>query len=632
MSNVPDERGNSANALPTQPQPVRRAGAFRTSARLLGQCMKGEMASTLGGMALMLIGSLVGLLQPWPLKFIVDAVTTKNATPGFLTYAQNLLEHLLPIGMGKSGLITLLCIALVVIGLLGSAISVLSTWMLISAGLRMVFKLRCQVFEHIQRLELGFHDATTVGDSLYRITWDTYSVQSLFNQGLVPGISAAVTLVGISVVMVSQDWSIGAVALVVGLLLLVLIRRLEKPTTDFSTRVHENESLVSTCVQQTLTGIRAVQAFGGETYEAGRFAHQARRSLVASLRLTVLQTASQSGVALLLAVGTATVIWMAAERVVRGQLSPGDVVLLAGYTALLFKPLETLSYTVSSIQGAVAGAHRVFKILDRNPAIADKPSACPLPPAVCGEIRFDHLFFRYRDDTPVLEDIDLTIPAGTSVAFVGSSGAGKSTLASLILRFYDPQRGTVFLDDRPLQDITLESLRQQITMVPQEPVLFDVSIRENIAYSKPDAKRDEVEGAARAAGAWDFIVKLPQGFDTPVGERGVLLSGGQRQRLSLARAFLKNAPIVILDEPTTGLDAQTEADLLQTMRTLMAGRTTIVISHHLGTVRYVNKIVVLDNSTIRESGTHAELFAAGGLYRKLHDLQFHEQSRPTGAP
>lgn len=610
----------------------RRAGSLATAARLLKMCMPGEQTGTLTGMALMLCGSLVGLLQPWPMKFIIDSVTTQTAPPEFLSQAQHFIAAIIPIGTGKSGLITVLCIALVLISLLAAGISVLSTWMLISAGLRMVFKLRCRVFEHIQRMELGFHDATTVGDSLYRVTWDTYSVQSLFNEGLVPGVSAAVTLVGISVVMVSQDWSIGIVALIVGLLLLLMVRRLEKPTTDFATRVHENESLVSTRVQQTLTGIRAVQAFGGEAHEAGHFAQDARRSLLASLRLTVLQTASQSGVALLLAAGTAAVIWLAAERVIHGQLTPGDVVLLAGYTALLFKPLETLSYTVSSIQGSVAGAHRVFKILDRSSAISDSPSAKPLTTAARGEIHFKDVTFGYRPETAVLSGIDLMIPAGTSLALVGASGAGKSTLAALIPRFYDPQQGTILLDGQPLKNITLQSLRQQITIVPQEPVLFDVSVRENIAYSQPTATIEQVHAAARAAGAWDFISRMPLGFETPIGERGIMLSGGQRQRLSLARAFLKNAPIIILDEPTTGLDAQTEADLLTTMRTLMAGRTTVVISHHLGTVRHVDKIVVLEQGKIRESGTHAQLLASQGLYRTLHDLQFPAATPATGEP
>ncbi len=605
-----------------------RPGAFRTAARLLRLCMGGEVRTAIGGLLLMLSGSVLALLQPWPLKFIMNVVATKSSPPGFLMATQSFVGHLIPIGNSKLGLIGLLCLALLLISLGSAAISVVSTWLLISSGLRMVFKLRCRVFEHIQRLPLSFHDATTVGDSLYRITWDTYAVQSLFNEGLVPGISSVVTLLGIAVVMVGQDWSIAVVALIIGCVLLLLVRRLEKPTTELSTRVHENESRVSTRVEQTLGGIRAVQAFGREAHESTRFANQARESLKANLRLTILQTASQSGVAVLFACGTAAVIWMTARRVIAGELSPGDIVLMVGYTALLFKPLETLSYTASSIQGSVAGAHRVFEILDKKSSISDSPTAAALKNPVRGKIEFDHVSFGYRPEQSVLRDVRLTIPAGSSVAMVGPSGAGKTTLAGLILRFYDPVKGRILLDGCDLREITLESLRRQIAMVPQEPVLFDVSIQENIAYSRPNATEQDVHAAARAAGAWDFIQALPKGFDTPIGERGVMLSGGQRQRLSLARAFLKDACIIVLDEPTTGLDAQTEADLLATLKRLMAGRTTIIIAHHLHTVRHVDQIIVLQGGELIQTGTHDQLLEQDGLYRHLYELQSqpHRQS------
>ena len=609
-----------------------RPGALRTAARLLVLCMGGEVRTTSVGLLLMLSGSLIGLLQPWPLKYIMNVVATKSAPPGFLVATQNFIAHLIPIGNSKLGMIGLLCLALLLLSVGSAAITVISTWLLVSSGLRMVFKLRCRVFEHMQRLPLSFHDSTTVGDSLYRITWDTYSVQALFNAGLVPGISSIVTLVGIAVVMVGQDWEIAVVALIIGCVLLVLVRGLEKPTTELSTRVHEYESRVSTRVEQTLGGIRAVQAFGREALESTRFAKQANESLKANLRLTLLQTASQSGVAVLFACGTAAIIWMTARRVLAGQLSPGDIVLMVGYTALLFKPLETLSYTASSIQGAVAGAHRVFEILDKKPLISDSPHAVAIKKPVLGKIAFEHVAFGYQPDQTVLGGIDLTIPAGTSVAVVGPSGAGKTTLAALILRFYDPAHGRILLDGCDLRDITLASLRRQIAIVPQEPVLFDVSIHENIAYSRPEATLEDVHAAARAAGAWDFIQALPAGFDTVIGERGVMLSGGQRQRLSLARAFLKDARIVVLDEPTTGLDAQTEADVLSALRRLMAGRTTIIIAHHLHTVRYVDQIIVLQGGALIQTGTHDQLLGQDGLYRHLYNLQYHPQMQSAEVP
>ena len=614
--------------VPAQTVRPVRAGAMRTATRLLALCIGGEGRTASIGMLLMLTGSVLGLLQPWPLKFIMNVVATKSAPPAFLVSAQNFIAHVIPIGNNKLALIGLLCLALLLISLTSAAISVLSTWLLVSAGLRMVFKLRCRIFEHIQRLPLSYHDGTTVGDSLYRITWDTYSVQALFNEGLVPSISSSITLVGIAIVMVGQDWGIAVVALIIGCVLLVLVRRLEKPTTELSTRVHENESRVSTRVTQTLGGIRAVQAFGREAHESKRFAHQASESLKASLRLTVLQTASQSAVAVLFACGTAAIIWMTARRVIAGRLSPGDIVLMVGYTALLFKPLETLAYTASSIQGSVAGAHRVFEILDKKSLISDSPHAAAIKTPVRGKIQFDHVSFGYKPDQSVLRDIDLTLPAGSSVAVVGPSGAGKTTLASLIVRFYDPVHGRILLDGCDLRDITLASLRREIAIVPQDPVLFDVSIYENIAYSRPAATTEEVHAAARAAGAWDFIQALPAGFDTLIGELGVMLSGGQRQRLSLARAFLKDARIVVLDEPTTGLDAQTESDVLAALKRLMAGRTTIIIAHHLHTVRYVDQIIVLQGGALIQTGTHDQLLEQDGLYRHLYELQSqpHRQS------
>ncbi len=599
----------------------RPPGAFAVAIRLLRIAVRGEFWSICAGLALMLTGALVGLLQPWPLKFIVDALTGATKPPPLLAQ----IASGLPQGAGphaaKLAYISVLCLGLLLISVISAGINLLSTWVLVAAGLRMVFKLRCRMFDHIQRLPVSFHDASTVGDSLYRVTWDTYSVQSLFNQGLVPGITATVTLVGIAFVMVRQDWSIGLVTLLVAIILVVLIRRLEKPTTELSTMVHEHESGVSTRVQQTLVGIRAVQAFGREAFESDRFAQQASKSLSASLRLTVLQTAAQSGVAILFALGTAAVVWLAARRVIAGQMSAGDVVLLAGYAAMLFKPLETLSYTANSIQGSVAGARRVFEILDRHSSVSDAPNARTLNHRPRGEVALNKVSFEYRPGVPVLSEIDLRMPPGSAIALVGPSGAGKTTLASLLVRFYDPVAGCITLDGGDIRGITLESLRCNIAIVPQEPVLFDASIGENILYSRPHASGADLEAAARSAGAWEFIQSLPQRFDTPVGERGVLLSGGQKQRISLARAFLKDAQIIVLDEPTTGLDAQTEADLLVSLRRLMAGRTTIIISHHFSTVRFVDQIIVLERGRVVQRGTHEALIKKPGLYQSLYRLQ-----------
>ncbi len=588
--------------------------------------MQGEWRRTLLGGVLMLLGTGVSLLQPWPMKYIVNIVAGDH-TPRFIISATRQIDAILPIGHAATGQITLLCAALLLISLLGAGITVLSTWILIGVGLRMVYRLRCRVFDHLQNLSPAFHDATTVGDSLYRVTWDTYAIQAIFNEGLIPGVTAAVTLAGIAIVMIGQQWILGAVTCVIGALLLVFLRRIEKPTTNLSLRVHENESSVSTRAEQTLSGIRTVQSFGRETHESARFARQAGESLKNNLRLTLLQTAGQSAVGVLFALGTVVVVWLTAQRVIDGQLSPGDVVLMVGYIALLFKPLESLAYTATSLQGAAAGAHRVFEILNRQPNPADSPDAKPLTVPSQGQIEFRHVAFAYPSRPPVLHDININIPAGTSVAIVGPSGAGKSTCISLLPRFYDPSDGQIFLDSVNIRNITIAALRAQIAIVPQEPVLFDATISENIAYSNPHAGEKDIYDAAQAAGAMPFINRLPDGMRTMIGERGVMLSGGEKQRLSLARAFLKDAQILILDEPTTGLDAQTEAELLAVLQRLMLGRTTIIISHQLHTVQYVDQIVVLDQGRVVERGPHHELIEAGGLYQKMHRLR-HRSHQP----
>jgi ATP-binding cassette subfamily B protein/subfamily B ATP-binding cassette protein MsbA len=335
--------------------------------------------------------------------------------------------------------------------------------------------------------------------------------------------------------------------------------------------------------------------------------------------LTVLQVASQAIVGLLLAAGTAGVVWLAATRALAGYLTAGDVVLLTAYVAMLYKPLETLSYTAAIVQGAAAGGRRVFEILDALPEVREKSEATALVGRAHGHLVFEHVSFAYTPAQPVLRDVSLDIPVGTTVAIVGASGAGKTTLASLLLRFYDPTGGRITLDGRDLRDLTLESLRRNVALVLQEPVLFSATIRENIAYGRPDATIAEIEQAARAAGAHAFVDALPDRYDTKIGERGGALSGGQRQRIAIARAFLKDAPILVMDEPTSALDVETEAYLLTSLAELSRGRTTIVIAHRLSTIRNADQVVVLDAGRKVQEGTHAELATQPGAFRRLRE-------------
>ena len=609
-----------------------RVGTFGVTARLLRRFMPGEFRGLSIGLIFLLGASAMTLLQPWPIKIVLDSVVGKTPAPRLVEWFVSQFEAA-PWFAGHPALLllTILCIAILLIELFMGAFHVLSTYVLNAVALRMVFRLRCALFDHVQCQSLSFHDSKTVGDSLYRITWDSYCIQAIFSEGVMPALTSGLTLLGIAAVMLSRDWRVTVAALGVAIPLILLVRRLDQPMTEQSLRVHEHESEVSTRVQETLVGIRAVQAFNREQFESERFRSQANLSLLASLRLTVLQSASQSIVGTVLAAGTAAVIWLSARDVLNGRLTPGDLVLLAAYVAMIFKPLETLAYTAAAIQNAAAGAHRALAVLDSVSEVTDSPGAKELPGRARGEIVFENVSFGYQPGRTVLRDINLAISAGETIALVGPSGAGKTTLASLIPRFYDAADGGIKFDGRDVRNITLKSLREQIALVTQEPILFCASIAENIAYGRPGAAQQEIEAAARAAGAHEFIERLPEKYQTQIAERGVTLSSGQRQRLAIARAFLKDAPVLILDEPTSALDAETEERLVQTLEKLMKGRTTIIIAHRLSTVRAASRIIVLEDGRVIESGAHDRLLEQGGVFARLHQLQFGEPERAVVA-
>jgi ATP-binding cassette subfamily B protein/subfamily B ATP-binding cassette protein MsbA len=581
----------------------------RAGLRLLGIALRGEGVPVAAGLALLVGSTAAALLQPWPLKLVIDSVLGSESPPALLATAS------------RPALLGVLAAVVIALQIVVGALAMLGTNLVIRAALRMVFRLRCALFEHLQKFSLSFHDATKVGDSLYRVAWDTYAVQTLLNNAIVPATTATLTLLGIAVVMALRDWRVTVAALAIAGPLVMLIRRLDRPLTRYSLRVHERESDVSSRVQEALTAIRAVQAFAREPLERERFERQAAASLHANLHLTLLQTGSQMVVAALMAVGTAAVLWLAGRRALAGALTPGDVVLLAAYLVMLYKPLETLAYTAVAVQGAAAGARRVLALLDARPDGPDAPGAAPLPGRAFGGLAFEHVTFAYRAGEPALRDVSLDVRPGEVVAIVGASGAGKTTLASLVVRFYDPQAGRITLDGYDLRALTLRSLRENVALVLQDPIVFGATIRENIAYGRPAATAEEVGRAARAANAHEFIAALPQGYATVVGERGVTLSGGQRQRVAIARAFVKDAPVLILDEPTSALDAENERAILEALARLMKGRTTLIIAHRLSTIRHADRIVVLEGGVVVEQGTHAELLACPRVYARLHSLQ-----------
>jgi ATP-binding cassette, subfamily B, bacterial len=612
------------NAVQTEQQPA-RGGTFQVTGRLLRRFLPGETPWMVLGLISSIGASAAALLQPWPLKLVIDSVLGAAPLPAPLAAVLAALG-IDPVGSNhaRMWLLAAFCLGLLLIEVLLGLFNVLSSYFLSAVALRMVFKLRCALFDHVQRLSLGFHDSRAVGDSLYRITWDSYCLQSLFSEGLMPMLTAAVTLLGIGAIMLSRDWRLTAAVLATAVPLILLIRRLDKPMTEQSARAHEYESDVSSRVQETLVGIRAVQAYGREQFESERFENKASASLRANLRLIMVQTGSQALVGLVLAAGVAAVIWFGAQAALRGRITPGDLVLLAAYVAMILKPLETLAYTTGAVQSAAAGARRVLAVLESAPEVADAKDAYPFPGRANGRIALEDVTFGYRASAPVLRGLTLEIPARTTVAVVGLSGAGKTTLTSLLLRFYDPGRGRITLDGHDLRRVTLNSLRQNFALVTQDPILFAASVRENIAYGRPGATQQDIEAAAKAAGAHEFILAMPEQYNTTISERGTSLSGGQRQRLAIARAFLKDAPVLILDEPTSALDAETEESLLRALESLMQGRTTLIIAHRLSTVRCADRIIVMQDGRIGESGSHDELLSRGGVYARLHQLQFGE--------
>jgi ATP-binding cassette, subfamily B, bacterial len=556
--------------------------------------------------------SALEVLKPWPLQIVIDSVLGGNP-PAWRVLA----------GLSPATLLAVAGGGLVLIYILLGLMAVWNNYTTISIGQGMVNDLRSRFYDHLQRVSLSFHARAGVGDLIYRVTGDTYAIQTLAMNGLFPIVSAALMLIGMLVVMIRLDPLLTAVACAVAPLLLAGIVLVNRHIARAATEMRERESEVYQIVQRNLSAIKIVQAFSRENVEHRRFVAGSQASLRSGLRLYTLQTAYGSATNVLVALGTAAVLWIGAHQVWSGRLTVGELVVFVSYLAALYAPINAIVQTYGLIQGARAGVVRVFDILDDEPTVPDGHAGFARP--AHGEIEFREVGFAYPGGAQALHEVNLRIAAGECVAIVGATGAGKSTLVSLVPRFYDASAGAVLIDGVDVRTLRREELRRQVSMVLQPPIVFPVSIHDNIAYGRPEATRAEVEAAARIAQAHDFIARLPDDYDNVVGEQGATLSEGERQRLTIARAVLRQAPILILDEPTSSVDVTTEASIMEGLERFIDGRTTFVIAHRLSTVRKADRIIVLAHGAVVEQGTLPELLARGGVFARMYATQFAEE-------
>ena len=566
-------------------------------------------------LALMAVG--IEALLPWPLKIIVDHVLASQPLPQGIADVPVL-------GQSPGAILAWMAGAMLVLLLMHQVIQMLKNLVQATLATRMQFALASDVLEHLQSLSLSFHTRSRRGDLARRVTSDTDSIATLLTGVLVPLLAALVALIVLFAIMWRLDQQLALVAGCVALPMAVVIRLFGQRMAQRAYEHQQSEGELWSVTEQTLTALPVVQAFGRELHGETRFRGAASRTRRAYLRNTATQLLFRIGVDGCEAIGIALVLLIGGYKVLGGTLSVGTLIVFLSYLAALYAPLLEFANLSTTTADAIGGARRVLEVLRTDEMPIEHAGARPLPVVDAGQrghIRIEDVYAAYRPDTPVLRGVSIELHPGESVALVGATGAGKSTLMALVPRLIDPTHGRVVMDGHDVRDVTLASLRQRVSMVLQDPFILPLSIAQNIRFGKPDATDAQVVEAARMAHADEFIIRLPNGYDTVVGERGATLSGGQRQRLAIARALVKDAPVLLLDEPTSALDMASEALVMNAIERLMRGRTTLLIAHRLSTAARADRIIVLDQGTIIETGSYAELIAARGMFHQLWQSQ-----------
>jgi len=609
-----------AGKISIQPpkKPASPASSGRRKRLTIRQLLQPHAGSLAIGFIAVLGETVANLLQPWPLKLVLDDVFHKHADKAGVS---NFLYRYA--GTDKLFIIKFACFAVLAIALLDAVSSYTEKYLTTSVGRWVTYDLRRILYAHMQRLSLAFHDQKRTGDLISRVTSDVDDIQSFIASGLLSTVINILTLVGMVAVMFWLNWEFTLIALSVAPLLFVVVysytRRIKKATRT----VRKKESQVFSVVEEVLSSIRVVKAFARERYEQTRLEEAGLEEVESALKARSLKAKLTPLVDLIVAAGTCLVLWFGARMTLSGALSIGSMVLFIQYLSKMYKPMQELSKMTDTYSKAAVGYERIQEILHTENEVRDAKGA-KVARNLKGNIEFENVSFSYSPGQPVIRNMSFSIDQGQVAAVVGPTGVGKTTIISLVSRFYDPVSGVVKIDGIDIRRFKQQSLRHHISYVLQDNVLFHGPLWQNIAYGKPDATRKEIVRAAELANAMEFIEKLPDGFDTIVGERGMTLSGGQRQRIAIARAIIRNTPVLLLDEPTSGLDAASEKLVFEALDRLMQGKTTIVVAHRLSTVRRADVIFVVDQGRIVEQGNHRELLKKDGLYAKLHHLQFKE--------